>query len=152
MATNTEELTAGDIITIENFDLPDIGDTEKRIWCIYMGMDSILDYPIYVYFCRTTTQKEDFEKGGNRDGHKFIEFSKGQYGFEKTCLLDLNERPKANITQEKFNSYIITKKGRLPDFRIKEIFNKCLTEFLLPRQLKSVRDSLAQVGIYIKNK
>ena len=86
MGTNTENLKAGDIIFIENFDMQHIGDIEKNIWCVYMGMDSFLDYPILVYFCRTTTNKKDFQKGGYREGNKYIEFQQGEYGFEKSCI------------------------------------------------------------------
>lgn len=150
MATNTEKFKAGDIITIDNYDLPDIGDTEKRIWGIYLGMDSIVECTIFVYFCRATTQKKDFQQGGRRYGNKFIEFSKGQYGFERDCLVDLDERPKYT-TKEKFNSFVIVKKGELPEDRIREIYNKCLTEKLSKVQLKNIRDSLANAGIHIKN-
>jgi len=151
MPTNTSNLKAGDIITIDDFDLSQIGDDEKRIWCVYLGMDSLLEIPIFVYFCRTTTQKKDFERGGKREGHKYIEFSQGQYGFERSCLLDLEEKPYSSIPQEKFNSYTITVKGRLPDDMIRRIFNTCLKKRLLPKQLKSVRDSLANIGLHIKH-
>jgi len=147
METNTERLKVGDIILIENFDMQHIGDIEKDIWAVYMGMDSFLDYPVLVYFCRATTQKRNFKKN-------CIEFPEGKYekyGFKKPCLLDLNEKP-YKVEKEKFNTYNITKidKERLPKDIIIRIVDVCLKEYLSPAQLKNIKDSMSKVGINYK--
>jgi len=152
MPEHTDTLLSGDVIKINNFDLPHKGDVTKSIWCIFLGMDSIFDCPIIVYFCRTTTQKDDFQPGGKRENHEYKKFSKGQYGFEDDCLLDYCERAYADITKEKFNSYIIEKRGRLPDNIIREIWNKCIQKYLNQPQKKSIRDSFAKANITIKQK
>ena len=146
METNTERLKVGDIILIKDFDLQHFGDIEKDIWAVYMGMDSSLEYPVLVYFCRTTTQKRDLEK----DCIKFSEDKYKKYGFDKPCLLDLKERP-YKITQEKFNAYTIIVKGNLrqTDY-IKRIFDICLDEYLSKAQLRSIKNSMSKVGINYK--
>ena len=152
MVTNTESLTVGDIILIEKFDLPNIGNDIKDIWAVYMGIDSSLDYPILVYFSRVTTQKKDFEKGGNRESHRYIDFPEEEYkkyGFSEPCLLDLNERP-YKVEKDKFNKYTIVKKKRLPNDFIKRIFDVCLKEYLSPAQLRNIKNSMSQVGINYK--
>lgn len=146
---NTDKLKSGDVITIEKFDLPRIGNKIKTIWCVYLGKDGSFDTPIYIYFCRTTTQESDFKPGGNRCGHKYKKFIKGQYGFEDDCILDYNERPYTDITEEKFNLFIITVKGHLPNNIMQEIWKNC-SKYLLPLQKKSIRDSFLIAGIKIK--
>ena len=79
--------------------MPRIGDSTKHIWAIYLGRDSIFNCPLIVYFCRTTTQIEDFQTGGNREGRKYIEFKKGKFGFDEDCLIDLGEKPYTNSRQ-----------------------------------------------------
>jgi len=150
MPDYTNELLPGDIIVLDKFDMQHFPGEDKPIWIIYFGVDSIFDCPIFVYFCKTTTRIDDFKSGRKRDSHKYKKFSKGQYGFEEDCLIDFNEKPYTDITKEKFNSYTITKKGRLPNQDIKEIFERCLKKYLITPQLKSVRDSLAKAEIYIK--
>ncbi len=149
MPDSTDTLVSGDVVKITNFDLPNKGNETKDIWCIYLGIDSIFDCTIFVYFCRTTTQKNDFETG-NRTGHKYKEFLKGQYGFENDCLIDFHERPYANITKEKFNSFTIEKKGHLPDSVIQELWNLCLKKYLNTPQKKSIKDSFLKASINIK--
>ena len=146
METNTESLKVGDIILIKDFDLQHIGDVEKDIWAVYMGIDSFLDYPIFVYFCRATTQKRDIKK----DCIEFPEGKYEKYGFSKPCLLDLKERP-YKVTQEKFNTYTIVIKGHLrqTDY-IKKIFVVCLREYLSDAQLKNIKNSMSKVGINYK--
>lgn len=150
MPANTDRVKPGDVITIESFDLQNLGGKDKRIWSIYMGMDGLFDSPVFVYFCRTTTQIHDFKPGGKRENHKYRLLSKGQYGFEEDCLLDFSEKPYTGITKEKFNSYTVDIKDRLPDQIIKEIFEKCIKRYLNQFQQTSIRDSLAKVGINIK--
>lgn len=101
-------------------------------------------------FCRTTTQTSDFDKGGNREDHKYKEFLKDQYEFEKTCYLDFDERPYSDIQKDKFDSFTIEKRGHLPESIIKDIFTKCIKKFLIKPQIVSVRDSLSKSGVSIK--
>lgn len=146
----TDTLKSGDVIKISNFDLPRIGNEIKNIWGIYLGIDGIFDCPVFIYFCRTTTQEKDFGPGGNRASHKYIKFISGQYGFEDDCLIDLNERPFTDITKEKFTSFTIEKKGYLPDSIIQEIWDLCLKKYLNTPQKKSIKDSFLKANINIR--
>ena len=64
--------------------------------------------------------------------------------------LDLNEKPYKDVTKDKFNTYNIIKKGRLPNDLIKRIFDICLKRYLSKAQQKNIKDSLSKVGINYK--
>ncbi len=152
MPDNSEKITPGDVVVIDCFNLQHKGGKDKPVWVIFLGKDSVFGCPILVYFCRTTSQCKDFEPGGNREGHKFKRFDKGQFGFEEDCLIDYDEPIYSDITKEKFNSYKLTVKGHLPNHILQEIWKAYIknNRYLNKPQRISIRESFAKYGIDVK--
>jgi hypothetical protein len=103
----------GDVFRWKDFPYPKIGSEVKPRWFIYLGHTNIFLDPVRVHLCTTTTNKQDFQKGGKRESHKHFLFEKGKHPFEEECLVDFNEDPDAFPKKDLENNPDVEPKGSL---------------------------------------
>lgn len=136
-------LEVGDIFIWDNFPYPITGEIKRR-WFVYFGDDGI--FGIYVYIFTTTTNF-------NRQDEDSILFKKGEYNFEEDCILNVGlEGYNKILTIEDIKKYInngdINKKDKLPENKIREIYNKVLKSRKLSRKIKiSIHEALNRANI-----
>lgn len=85
------EYKVGTVLKWNNFPDPKRGSEIKPRWFVYLGTSSIFSIPIFAYISTTTTKIKDFGKGGKREVHDKIYFSKDNSPFEEDCVLDFDE-------------------------------------------------------------
>jgi hypothetical protein len=81
----------GDVFRWINFPHPKYGGGIKPRWFIYLGDTNPILEPNLVYICTTTTNIQDFQKGGRREFHCHFIFKKGKHPFDEECLVDFDE-------------------------------------------------------------
>lgn len=145
------DLKPGDVIKINDFKLQNKGGKDKPVWMLFLGMDSILDCPIYIHLHRHTTKLQYYEKGGCRETHIIVRIDKKQYNFfDEDCILDFNELPYP-IEKNRFENVISPKSelvGSLKENTIREIC-KCIKQSPHYSNVvkASIRSSLNKNGI-----
>lgn len=106
-------MNPGDVFKWKKFPYPKYGKEIKPRWFIYLGNSNPFFDPRLAHICTTTTNKEDFQTGENRESHRYFLFEKGKYPFEEECLLDFDEDPDAFPMQQLENHSDIEPKGPL---------------------------------------
>jgi len=139
----------GDVFLWKDFPFPQKGGEFKRRWFIYLGDSGIFSKPIFAFICTTTTQLEDFKKGGRRAGHRNCVFKKGQFPFEEECLLDFDELPYIDFTKEDLEKNPdIEVRGRLDASKMREIYEGIyFSRVYSPKIKRDIRESLNLIGI-----
>jgi len=148
MSNDIEKLEAGHVIIIDRFDLPNVGETVKSTWMVYLGRDSITQSPISIHLHRLTSQIGHYGASGTRSRELTVFFARGQFGiFDEDSILDFNERG-YHIPRERFETYNIIPRGKLPEDVLRRIWN-CVSrsKFYTRIQLVSIRESLNRAGI-----
>lgn len=139
----------GDVFLWKDFPYPNKGGDIKPRWFIYLGNAGIFETPIFAYICTTTTQIDDFQKGGKREKHRHFLFRKGDYPFEEQCILDYDELPYINIKKEEIEgTSAIEVRGTLDARTMRVIYEGIYSSRLYsPRVKRDIRDSLNMIGI-----
>ena len=122
----------------------------KPRWFVYLGKTSIISSPIFVLLATTTTQLHHYERGGERNDHSIAKFRSGEFGFEQDCVLDVGWSFYADIPESVFIEYKadIDIKGRLPEQRLREIYNLILkSERIAKKVKKDIHHSFNMAGI-----
>ena len=145
------ELSLGDVYVWKDF--PN-AEPQKSRWFIYIGtvQDGIdILYPcIYVPLLSTTTKDFHYDEfTGNRRNDNIVYFSRGQFGFEADCILDVR-RFLWTETQQKFEKAIsdndIILKGHISNDKLREIYI-CLINIrpLSYAYMQQIRDNFSLV-------
>lgn len=136
-------LDIGDIFTWENFPYP-ITDEIKRRWFIYFGDGGFLSVDVYIFTTTTNMDRKDADS---------ILFKKGEYSFERDCILNVGRNHYSkNINKDDIEKHIqngsINKKSKLPDNKIREIYNKVLkSKFINYKDKMAIHNALNIAGI-----
>jgi hypothetical protein len=112
----------GDVFRWKDFPYPRIGSEVKARWFIYFGNTNVFLDPVRVHLGTTTTNRQDFQKGGRRESHRHFLFEKGKHPFAKECLLDFDEDPDAFPKKELENNPDIELKGPLDVKTLRRIY------------------------------
>jgi hypothetical protein len=139
----------GDVFKWEHFPDPQFGQEIKSRWFIYLGHTTTpFENPILAHICTTTTNIEDFKKGGRRFSHRYFCFQKGKYPFEQECVLDFDEEP-YNYKKEELESHKdITILGSLDIGTLRRIYEEIYTSRFYSRKIKlDIRESFGQIGL-----
>lgn len=139
----------GDVFWWKEFPFRRKGGETKPRWFIYLGDSGIFSQPVFAFICTTTTQIDDFKRGGNRENHQRYFFKKGEFPFEAECILDFDEPPFADITKEDLEKNPnIEIRGTLSPRVMREIYEGIYNcRLYSPRVKRDVRESLNLVGI-----
>ncbi len=135
----------GTVLVWHDFSLPNLGRIIKNVIFVFLGRDSILDYPLCLHFHRATTN--------TKEGSLVIKFSQGEYRiFDANCMLNFNERhysiPNDYCEQNIDKIHIL---GELPDDVVRRIWNCIKKSPHYSEKVKSsIRDSLQRNGIEVK--
>lgn len=140
--TPSTKLEVGHIFTWDNFPYPAFGEIKRR-WFIYLGDDG--SDGIYVYITTATTNM-------NRKSEDSIYFKKGEYSFEADCIVNiLEDFYSKKITKDdlKNHSNDITIKDKLPENKIREIYNKIVkSKTINMKDKKAIHNAFNMSGIY----
>ncbi len=77
-----------------------------------------------MYVCTTTTQLDHYKSGGDRFNNLFIEYQKGQFGFKKDCILDIDINFYKDVTADQIKSCMgnIEIKGNLSESELRRVY------------------------------
>lgn len=121
------ELSLGDVYVWRNF--PKV-EPHKSRWLVYIGTvkDGIdILYPcIHVPLLSTTTKDFHYDEiNGNRRNDNIVYFSRGEFGFEADCILDVSRfswiDPLQNFERALTDNKIIWK-GHINNDKLREIY------------------------------
>ena len=143
-------MKVGDVIRWNNFPDPRYAQPlGKARWFICLGKSSSITPPVKFYIHTTTTQIQSFQPGGPSEKHPHLVFNAGEFGFEETCVLDIQEGPyscsESDINRNLSNIEI---KGTLDNRTLITIYNLVNESPNIPKITKRIiRESLSLIGI-----
>lgn len=136
-------LDIGDIFIWENFPYPITGEIKRR-WFIYFGDGGYFSLDVYIFTTTTNMNRKDEDS---------IIFKKGEYLFESDCILNVGRNHYSkNITKDDIKKHIengnISKKSKLQNNKIREIYNKVLkSKFIIYKDKMAIHNALNISGI-----
>lgn len=143
-------LEVGTVIKWHNFPAPRFGTEIKPRWFICIGFSATFAQFSEIYLYTTTTQLEQFKRGGSRGAHSHFIFKCNQYKvFEQDCAIDFHEPP-YSISQSLYEQkqVNIEVKGKLREQDLRMIYNKLLpSPAIAPIVLRDIHSSYNKAGI-----
>jgi len=128
----------------------------KDRWFVYLGETSPYNGNIEIisYIATTTTKLEKYNKGGERENHKFVKFEKAKYPiFDKDCILDLDMREPCLIKKELEECNKIEIIGKIDNQTMKIIYKKiCESKKFTKKEKMDIYNSYKRYGITEINK
>jgi len=143
-------LEVGTLFRWNNFPDPRYGSDIKARWFIYLGDTGPFSQIAIFYLATTTTQTNNFLKGGTRAGHSHFKFETRQFPiFDEDCIIDFDESP-YSIEKENFlkkQSDIIIK-GRLKEETLRMIYKRFLESGVCSKmEMLDIHNSFNNAGI-----
>ncbi len=86
-----KRIRVGAIIRWNNFPRPRYSTEVKPRWFVCLGNTSTFLDPLIFYLSTTTTQTQQYAPGGSLWNAQVIHFKCGEYGFDRDCVLNLDE-------------------------------------------------------------
>jgi hypothetical protein len=94
----------------------------KARWFIYLGKTSYGVSPARAHVGTTTTQLLHYAAGGYRSQHRIMRFSRGEFGFQEDCVLDVDTDVQSAYVQRLESGEDITAKGCLDNQRLERLY------------------------------
>lgn len=115
----------------------------KPRWFIYLGRVSVLEKPLSIYICTTTTQLKRYEHSSK---DLLVYFRESDSIFERDCVLYLKDIV-SRFTQEKFQEeYRPVHKGNIGADKLREIIKK-ISVIDIPKKIKKdIIESFRRAG------
>lgn len=99
-----------------------VGGQWKARWFIYLGKTSYGISPARAYLGTTTTQLLYYAEGGYRSQHSIMRFSRGEFGFQEECVLDVDTDIQSTLLRRLESGQDITTRGCLDSLRLQRLF------------------------------
>lgn len=120
------------------------GFDAKERYFIYLGRTSILDSPIYLFSCTTTTRLENYK--GKENVCVYFDYSKEL--FTQSCLICL-DNVFDNMTKTEFESYEPKLVGTINLEKLREIKQKLENADIMPKVKKDIFNSFVLDNINV---
>jgi hypothetical protein len=131
-----------------NFPEPRFGTEKKARWFIYLGESGPFFKPTIAYISTTTTNINEFKKGGSLQSHDYCVFSAKTSPFEEDCILDYDNQPYSPLREKLLNNADIEIKGKFDTNTMKMIYNRLIkSSAISPIILQDIHESFNRAGI-----
>ena len=122
------------------------GNVKSRLF-IYLGKSHFSIEPQFAYLFTTTTKFEYYSKNGVRKNNSYLVFKKGEYCFNKKCILDIDSGlNEINLSLLENNNKIVVK-DKISEVKLKEIYSLILNSSIAKVKKIDIHSSYNYDGI-----
>jgi hypothetical protein len=138
----------GEVFIWRDFPYAKFPGEQKDRWFVYIGETSTLQLPIIATIITATTQTQHYERGAMRANHSHIHIQQGQYGFERDCVLDLDEGYYEYEASMLGSNPKIETRGATTEECLRRIYKAVLTSNTMSKQTqRDIYACLNRIGI-----